>query len=186
MSVSTAAPPRADPVRPHGRTARDSGLRARSSGLAMAAAPYLFLALCSAVLFQEGLLGRAVIYEKDTLLFYEPLGRWVADQLKSGNLPLWMPLIFGGYPIFADGELGVLYPPNLLLLTLVPTKLWLTAVRALHLFLAGAFMLGFLRVLGVGRWGALVGGVVFAFASFFVAQLQHENLVRSAVWLPLV
>src|SRR5205814_2312781 len=33
---------------------------------------------------------------------------------------------------------------------------------------------------------ALVGGLVFAFGSFFVAQIQHENVVRSAIWLPLV
>ncbi len=47
-------------------------------------------------------------------------------------------------------------------------------------------MLGFLRVLGVRHWGALIGGLVFAFGSFFITQIQHENLVRSAVWLPLV
>ena len=49
-----------------------------------------------------------------------------------------------------------------------------------------SFMLLFMRVLGVGRVGALVGGIVFAFGSFFVAQIQHENVVRSAAWLPLV
>ena len=27
---------------------------------------------------------------------------------------------------------------------------------------------------------------MFAFGSFFVAQIQHENVVRSAVWLPLI
>ena len=32
----------------------------------------------------------------------------------------------------------------------------------------------------------MVGGLVFAFGSFFVAQIQHENVVRSAVWLPLI
>ncbi len=128
----------------------------------------------------------AVFYQKDTVLFYEPLGRWVADQLKAGHLPLWMPLIFGGYPIFADGELGILYPPNLLLLMAVPSGAVLNAGRLLHVFLAGAFTIGFLRVLGVGHWGALIGGLVFSLGSFFIAQIQHENLVRSAAWLPLI
>ena len=149
-------------------------------------APYLVLAGCCLVLFRGGLFSGAVFYQKDTVLFYEPLGRWVADQLKAGHLPLWMPLIFSGYPIFADGELGVLYPPNLVLLLLVPSPLVLTAGRVLHVFLAGAFTIAFLRVLGVGRWGALVGGLVFSLGSFFIAQIQHENLIRSATWLPLV
>jgi hypothetical protein len=63
---------------------------------------------------------------------------------------------------------------------------FLQVSRALHLFLAGSFMIAFMRVLGTGRAAALVGGLVFAFGSFFIAQLQHENVVRSAVWLPLI
>ncbi|MBA2451061.1 MAG: hypothetical protein H0V51_23865 [Chloroflexi bacterium] len=153
---------------------------------ASAIAPYLVLALCSLVLFRDGLFGGTVFYERDTFLFYAPLGRWYAEQLQGGSLPLWMPLIFGGYPLFADGEIGMLYPLNLLLLPLLPSDGWLTPMRALHLFLAGAFMHAFLRTLGAGRWGALVGGLVFAFGSFFITQIQHENLVRSAVWLPLI
>ena len=163
----------------------DSGLpivAQRASGIA----PYLVLALCSAVLFRDGLFGGTVFYERDTFLFYEPLGRWYAEQLKDGNVPTWMPLIFGGYPLFADGEIGMLYPLNLLLLPLLPSDGWLTPMRALHLFLAGAFMHAFLGTLGAGRWGGLVGGLVFAFGSFFITQIQHENLVRSAVWLPLI
>ena len=143
------------------------------------------LAVCSLVLFRDGLFGGRIFYERDTFLFYGPIGRWVAEQLHAGNLPLWSPLIFGGYPVFADGELGLLYPLNLLLLPIVPVAASMTVMRALHLFLAGTFMLAFLRVHGVGRWGALLGGLVFAYGSFFITQIQHENVVRSAAWLPL-
>ncbi|MDP8924371.1 MAG: YfhO family protein [Chloroflexota bacterium] len=186
MIASAPPPPTAHLPQSHVRLIVEARRAPRGARLLREVAPYLVLVLCCVVLFRDGLFGDAVFYQRDTVLFYQPLGRWVADQLKAGHLPLWMPLIFGGYPIFADGELGMLYPPNLILLTLVPAQLVLTAGRALHLFLAGAFMLAFLRVLGVGRWGALVGGLVFAFGSFFIAQLQHENLVRSAVWLPLI
>ena len=144
------------------------------------------LALCSIVLFRDGLFAGRIFYERDTYLFYEPLGRWVAEQLRAGNVPLWIPSIFGGYPVFADGELGVLYPPNLLVVPFIPVELGMAVMRALHLFLASAFMLAFLRVLGVGRWGALVGGLVFGYGSFFITQIQHENVVRSATWLPLI
>jgi len=47
-------------------------------------------------------------------------------------------------------------------------------------------MLAFLRVLGVGLTAALVGGLTFAFGSFFVTQLPHENVVRTGIWLPLI
>ncbi len=152
----------------------------------LAALPYLVVGLCSLTLFRDGLFRGEVFFERDTYLFYEPLTQWFAEQLRRGRIPLWMPLIFGGYPLFADGEIGMLYPPNLLLIPVLPDSIRLSSLRALHLFLAGSFMIALLRQVGLGRWGALVGGLVFAFGSFFVTQIHHENLVRSAVWLPLV
>ena len=58
-----------------------------------------------------------IFFGRDTTTFYYPLTLWAADELKAGRLPLWTPLIFGGYPIFADGEIGLLSPFQALLLT---------------------------------------------------------------------
>ena len=58
-------------------------------------------------------------------------------------------------------------------------------LRVLHVFLAGLFTLWFLRTLRLGSLAALGGALVFAFGSFLTAQMHHENVVRSAVWLPL-
>ncbi|MFN8525012.1 MAG: hypothetical protein U0821_18105 [Chloroflexota bacterium] len=142
-------------------------------------------ALCSLILFREGLAG-ASFYERDTFLFYEPLTRWFAEQLRGGSLPLWMPLMFGGYPLFADGEIGMLYPLNLLVLPLASPTYATIVLRWVHLVLAASFMWAFLRVLGIGGFGPFVGGLTFGYGSFLVAQLHHENVVRSAIWLPLV
>jgi hypothetical protein len=160
--------------------------RLASGALVRELAPLLVVALCVVVLFRDELLFGSIFYERDTELFYLPLLRWYLGQVQAGHLPLWLPLVFGGYPLFADGELGMLYPLNVLLAPFLDAGAFLAVSRALHVFLAGCIMIAFLRVLGVGRPGALVGGVVFAFGSFFVAQIQHENVVRSAVWLPLV
>ena len=148
--------------------------------------PLLVLLACTLLLFRDDLFRGLIFYERDTELFYLPLLRWYLGQIHAGHLPLWIPLIFGGYPLFADGELGMLYPPNVLLALFLNADTFLQVSRALHLFMGGAFMLALLRVLGVGQVAALIGSIVFAFGSFFVAQIQHENVVRSAVWLPLV
>ena len=65
----------------------------------------------------DGLTANVVAYERDTAVFYFPLISWVAQRLHQGELPLWTPQVFGGYPIFADGEIGLAYPPVLLALT---------------------------------------------------------------------
>ena len=41
-------------------------------------------------------------------------------------------------------------------------------------------------VLGLGRLPCLLGGITFSLGSFFVAQQHHENVTRTAAWLPLV
>jgi hypothetical protein len=149
-----------------------------------AAAPYLLIALCALFLHRDGLLGGAAFYELDTQLFYYPLAHWVGDQLRGGSYPLWLPGIFTGYPIFADGELGLAYVPQILLLWALPTPLAMVWLRVLHAFLAGAFTLWFLRALRLEPVPALGGALVFAFGSFLTAQMHHENVIRSAVWLP--
>lgn len=144
-----------------------------------------FLALCALALHRDALLSGSVFFEDDTAAFYYPLTEWFAGQLHQGRIPLWLPNIFSGYALFADGEVGMLYPPGLVLLALLPVPAAFVAGRILHSFLAAAGLYVLLRVLRVGPLGATVGGLVFAFGSFFVAQMHHENVVRTAVWLPL-
>jgi hypothetical protein len=162
------------------------GTRCPTFGTRADAAAVLMIAGCALLLHWEGLLGGPAFYERDTRLFYYPLAHWVAEQFHAGVYPLWMPDIFAGYPIFADGELGLLYVPQVGLLAWLPTALAIVWLRALHAFMAGAFMHLFLRTQGLGPLASLGGALVFTFGSFLTAQMHHENLVRSAVWLPLV
>jgi hypothetical protein len=142
------------------------------------------IAACALILHRDGLTGGPAFYELDTRLFYFPLANWVSQQLHAGSFPLWLPGIFTGYPIFADGELGLAYLPQVLALALLPAPLAMVWLRVLHVFVAGAFMYAFLRTLRLEPLPALGGGLVFAFGSFVTGQIHHENVVRSAVWLP--
>ena len=157
--------------------------RVRAGSLQDAAA-LVVLAACALILHRDGLGGGPAFYELDTRLFYFPLSTWVSQQLHAGNFPLWLPGIFTGYPIFADGELGLAYPPQVGLLAALPADLAMVWLRVLHVFLAGALTFVYLRSLRLAPLPALGGALVFAFGSFISAQMHHENVVRSAVWLP--
>jgi hypothetical protein len=142
------------------------------------------LASCALILHRDGLAGGPAFYELDTRLFYFPMATWVSQQLHAANFPLWLPAIFTGYPIFADGELGLAYLPQLALLGALPANLAMVWLRVLHFFLAGALTFAYLRALHLNALPALGGALIFAFGSFVSAQMHHENVVRSAVWLP--
>ncbi|MBV9543033.1 MAG: hypothetical protein JOY61_01490, partial [Chloroflexi bacterium] len=174
MSVAVA-----QPLRTNAPTSRDSSRRADAACIGVIVA-------CALVLHRDGLFGGPAFYEIDTRLFYFPLARWVGQQLQSGHYPLWLPGIFTGYPIFADGEMGLAYIPQVLFLWALPTPAAMVWLRVMHTVLAGAFTYAFLKVLRLQAVPALGGALVFAFGSFLTAQMHHENVVRSAVWLPAV
>jgi len=60
------------------------------------------------------------------------------------------------------------------------------ALRLLHIAIAalGAYQLA--RAWRLPRASAAVAGVTFALGSFLQAHIHHENIVRTAAWLPLV
>ncbi|MBI4319694.1 MAG: YfhO family protein [Chloroflexi bacterium] len=150
-----------------------------------AAALLLFLSM-SLTFFGRDILFRQIYYEPDTVTYYFPIMSSVDRALLQSTIPLWTPYIFGGFPLFADGEAGMLYPINLLLLWLLPIQDAFVWLRVIRFFLAGAFTYAFVRSIQGSRTGAIVAGLVFAFGSFLVAQLHHTNVTNSAIWLPLV
>ncbi|MGI9144966.1 MAG: hypothetical protein ACR2IK_00190 [Chloroflexota bacterium] len=160
-------------------------IRRPPGGLADLAA-ITVIAISALILHRDGVFGGPAFYELDTQQFYFPLAEWVGQQLHAGVFPLWLPGIFTGYPIFADGELGLAYLPQALLLNLLPAPLAMVWLRILHVFLAGLFTYLYLKTLRLDPLPALGGSLVFAFGSFLTAQMHHENIVRSAVWLPAV
>ena len=147
----------------------------------------LSLGLINLVLL--GLFGRFVVpgvigHQRDTGAFYYPLTAWFAQQLQAGSFPLWCPLIFGGYPLLADGEIGMLYPPNILALLAFPSDVAFVLMQAAHYGVAGLGTYALARVLGVGRAAAGYAGLAFALGAFMIGHLDHGNIVRSAAWLP--
>jgi len=48
----------------------------------------------------------------DTPAFHFPLWRFLLETLGRGELPLWCPGIYLGFPLHAYGEGGLLYPPH--------------------------------------------------------------------------
>lgn len=146
----------------------------------------VFLVLAAGVSLADGLGGRAVAWESDTATFYYPLAAWASQQLQAGRFPLWAPQIFGGYPLFADGETGLASPIVLAALALLPVDRAFVLLRLVHLAIAGLGTYGLARAWRLSRAPATLAGLVFMLGSFMQAQIHHENVIRTAVWLPVV
>ncbi|HZR99566.1 MAG TPA: hypothetical protein VFE37_12710 [Chloroflexota bacterium] len=172
-------------TRPRGWRLRTPTLR-RPPGWTLDLGALGLIVLAAVVLNFEALVFGQVYAERDTYLFYYPVYQFYASQLQAGHIPLWFPQMFSGYPLLADGETGMYYPLHLLFFGLLPTPTAFVLLRVLHYVMAGAFMYAWMRALRLRRLGALLTAVTFAYGSFLVGQMHHENLLRTAVWLPLV
>src|SRR5260221_10305047 len=62
----------------------------------------------------------------------------LSQALKHWHLPLWSPLVGAGYPVFAEGLVGALFLPHILLFTLLDVVLAYNISMVLYVFLAGA------------------------------------------------
>ncbi len=110
---------------------------------------------------------------------------FIRDQIAQGEIPLWNPHVFSGVPFLAAGQHSALYPLSIVyyLLPLSAAYGWFIL---LNLWLAGLFMAGYMRALGVNRYGAGLAGLAFQLSGFMIASAVFPMMVAAAVWLPLI
>lgn len=143
----------------------------------------LVLAALVLAVFWRATLG-GIFFFGDIFQLHYPLRSAYAEELRRLSLPLWTPHVMAGFPLLAEGQLGALYPPNLILHLLLPVPLALNVFILGHLLLAGVGAYAFARRLDLRRIAAVFSGLVFALGGFFVAHLNHINIVACAAWMP--
>ncbi|HET8769482.1 MAG TPA: YfhO family protein [Gemmatimonadaceae bacterium] len=86
---------------------------------------------------------------------------FAAASLRAGNgFPLWNPYLLGGMPYVAAMHGDIFYPTFLLRMVL-PTDIAMTWGMITHLILSGVATYAFLRTIGIGFFGAVVGGIAY-------------------------
>ena len=110
---------------------------------------------------------------------------YAARMWKEGHLPLWNPHQGAGYPLYANSQSAVFYPPN-------AQFAWLGArafgwLAGWHLWWAGmGLWLLLRRQVGVDFASALTGAVVFTFSLWMVTWQYLPTVPATASWIPWV
>lgn len=121
----------------------------------------------------------------DLLLENYAWKRYFRHSFETRQLPLWNPHIFSGMPFLADGQHSMLYPLSVLFLIMPVWAAygWFTVIT---LAIAGLNMYIFLRVLGLRRSAALLGGLIFQGSAFLTISVVFQMIIAAATWLPLL
>lgn len=144
----------------------------------------LFLLAFPFVYFWKVTVGQSVWYTTDIIRLFHPFGLELERALNSGGLPLWSPGILGGFPLLAEGQVGALYPVNLLLFKFLPAHNALSYSILIHLAWAGCGMYAYVRSNRLRPPAALLAGFVFSFSSFVFGHLSQPAVIATLSWLP--
>src|SRR5579871_2644547 len=141
-------------------------------------------AVCALALLFPAIFADQTVFAGDVEFFEASRDRLVAEAWREGEgIPRWAPGILGGAPALASQELGLLYPPNLLLAILATDRAQAIGL-ALHLAIAALGARALARTLGQGSAPSLLAGIVYAFSGTFVSTHLTPVYVRSGAWLP--
>lgn len=126
-----------------------------------------------------------MLYGFDVERLFYPFGDFMFAALRDGQLPLWNPYIFLGFPQFAEPQLALFYPFTWPMAWL-PAAIAFPLQYALHFAWAAVGGYVLIRRLG-GQWsGALLGGFALAYAltmtvRIFVGHMPH---LMTLAWIP--
>jgi hypothetical protein len=110
-----------------------------------------------------------------------------SSWMKAGDgFPLWNSYQFGGMP-FVAGMHGDIFYPTFLLRLVMPTDVAMTWGLIIHVFLAGLFCYYFLRAMGVGFFGAVIGGLAYMMGGNVAGLVSpgHDGKLFISALLPL-
>lgn len=123
---------------------------------------------------------------KDSINYHYPTAFYLYERLHNGVFPSYTERILGGYPIYADIEVGYLNPT-----ILVTTYLFnpIGAYKLIHFltYLLGSY--GLFRLIqkkGGSFLGYIAANTVYLFSFFALYHQQHFNITRVFYLLPLL
>jgi len=149
---------------------------------------YLVLILLSILFFYRD----AIFYQTRTLRwdakdYFYPIFHFVSSLYRQGELPLWNPYLFNGFPSIGNIESQAFYPPNILFIpftVFTPYVVYLQVV--FHYFLAGISMYMASRCYLLRRESCLLSAFTYMYSGFMIGHFSHITMIDVFAWFPLI
>jgi len=142
----------------------------------------LFGCALSLGIWHELLLGGGIV-GGDTYPYFFPQKQIMAEGFAHGELPLWHDRTGLGYPLHAESQAGIFYPPNQFLYRVFDINAAYNSSILLHYVMAFVFAWRFCRSQRLSQLSALLAGMVFVYG-WFPARLSLEWSIIGGVWFP--
>lgn len=159
---------------------RTAKMSLRRDGVAL----FVLICLGGAFLFELMTLS-GVPFARDIQLFFLPHKRILFEAFQDGTVPLWTSLINTGYPVLANFQSGVFYPPHWLF-SVTPFLAGFNWLIVLHVLLGGLGTYWVCREIRFSATGSWIAAVSFMLGGYFVSLTNLVNVLQTAAWTPLM
>lgn len=121
----------------------------------------------------------------DVVSVIYPIKIYAIEQVKLGQLPLWNPKMFSGYPLLANFQLGLFFPTTIFYFFFPNVWAWTLQVMTQPL-LGSIFMFIFLRHLKLDNLSSVFGSIAFGFGGYVLTWLEWNVLGLTGAFFPLI
>ena len=130
--------------------------------------------------FHEAVLGSKTFFAEDITWLHYPLRVFTVETIARGQIPLWNPYAFVGYPHLGGSQVGMFYPLNFPFLVL-PTHIAMNWFIVMHCALAGVFMYILARELVGDGVAAFISALTFMLGGSVQAQVSNLDIMSLTV-----
>lgn len=149
--------------------------------------PWLVLIATMAVLFYY-----PVLFQQQTQIHAEAVSLGVAlmhmlsTALRGDEGLLWTTSIYGGHPVFAEGQGGFANPLHLFLAWLLPPVQAYNINQFLSMLLGGLGAFGMCRAANCGRAASAFASLALAFSPLWIGGVNNLAVGSTMAWVPWV
>lgn len=151
------------------------------SSVLKSAIPYTIVFILMSIFYFPLLFGKGILRMGDYIDQNIPNFIYMARCLRAGFLPYWTTNLFGGYPYLSDPQTSVFYLPHIILAFLFnnPGTSFIMDrfifVHWLCIAFGGVYLA---RVLGIGRMGSVVSGIINGINGYIILHSGHTQFVE--------
>lgn len=170
----------APPARPAAPPTPEPG-----AGISVRAAAAIYFGLALLYFFPAFLPGQH-IYGTDYLVGSYFMHEFISQRFAAGEMPMWVPHLYGGVPIFANPG-STFYPFRFLVDAVFPVSRIFPALFVIQFGLAGLGTYLLARELRIRGWVALIAGLAFQFTGIVMSWVLagHDGRIIVATFAPL-
>lgn len=129
--------------------------------------------------------GKTIIHG-DSITHGLPLFHAHIKSIYGGESILWSNNIFGGHPLFAEGQGGYANPLNILIATLFNPILGHQLVHISGIMIAALGVFFLAQQLKLSYWSATFAALAASFSSIWIAGLHNYTVSATMAWIPWI